>query len=292
MFKRIWNTLGNVQLTVWLLFLGTACLLAGVCLFLTNYALIESLDEMPVQAWLGLHAGDHAWLALWLVLLFAVFAVLAVNAVICAIERLRWRWGRRAEVTRRAFLRGLIPSIIHIIFVVMLTGHFLTFTQTYHRRLPVTNGSLVQLPDAAPFQVQDIALDFFPGQTALKDRVRQCQAVLVPGAGIGAGRRIRILEPVRWGAYYIHLDLGRKAPACRPDAVENATVCNRAAVGLQDGSGIAVYVIVTRDPGMNLIMAGFTVVILLMLWYYLGDTRRRRIPPQAGPAAGAALPIP
>jgi hypothetical protein len=114
-----------------------------------------------------------------------------------------------------------------------------------------------------------IDMQNYPEHTILKDRVHKGSITLQ--AKDGQERVLRFLNPIYIDGYYLHLDVEQlKKPG---DSVSKTTVCNRAEVARGAQSDIQVSLLITRDPGLSIIMAGFMVMIFLLLFYYAAQRR-------------------
>jgi hypothetical protein len=149
-----------------------------------------------------------------------------------------------------------LPSVIHLVFVLMLSGHLLTFTLGQHGRIPIQEGSSFALPSGESLLVESLRPDIYLGHSKLSGRLRNMSAKLRPAApDAGSALELKILSPVRYGAFHLHLDL---APGSKQDSHPH------------------VFLVITRDPGLPFIIAGFAVLIALMLFYYTTRLRSGR----------------
>jgi len=138
------------------------------------------------------------------------------------------------------------PSLIHICFLVILSGHLLSLVSGMNREISVIPESENTLPGQSSVSVSDQSCDFYSSPELIKGLLKQCAVSLeLRSPGETVFRRLSFMRPFFWHGFSFHLVRDKKA-AC-------------------PGLKIAV----KRDPGLNFILAGFTVMVLLMLWYYL-----------------------
>ena len=166
----------------------------------------------------------------------------------------------------------MCPSIIHCLFLLVLVGHVLTITVSTHAKVAIDAGTVVDIPGHGRLTIQRIDLEKYPDDSLLRTRTKQVHVT----AEICRGDETRIdmvkfLEPLRLGNTYLHLDLERR-PKKKVALYEETTVCNRSEFSLTRHEP-QVFLVITEDPGFNVIVIGFCGIIVLLVWYYLSSTR-------------------
>ena len=275
MIRKIWNFIADLRLTYWLLLAIAVLLTAGALYSRGDYHLFEQINYMPVSSWfmtLGMANLLKSW---WVPVLFAVMALLAVNTIACAIERLRALWPRRGEMDRVRFLVLVSPSIIHLLFVTIMGGHLLTFEFSDYRRYAVDPGSAIELPDGNRVIVRDIRAINYPSGTYLQDRLKNADYIVELSGSKGKSERsFSFLNPLRIGKSFLHADVTKRAP--RVLSEKGGTVCNRAEVKNLEAAAPQFYIIYTRDPGLPVIVMLLVMISLIMTWYYVMITKKGR----------------
>ena len=87
MIKRIWDFLGDIRLSFWLLLAAAALFLAGMFHSSFDYSYFRAMNELRIQDWLARELPSRPGANWWLPLLVCVLFLLGVNTVICTINR-------------------------------------------------------------------------------------------------------------------------------------------------------------------------------------------------------------
>lgn len=265
--KQIWNFLKSLQLTFWLLFIITAMFIAGSLYSRADYSFFETMNNRPIFSWvqnIGIYNIHKTW---WILLLFFSMALLAVNTIACAADRLYIIWPKRKNLSLRMFLTLISPSIIHVLFILVLFGHFLTFTVISHQRYPVEKGTILTLPNNITLRINDITMINYPLDTYLKDRLMNGTLSVSQTTETGIKNYIiTFLEPVKVDGAYLHIDVAKRVT---PES--NTTVCTRAEVKRSGQLTPQFYVLYTEDPGLIVIVVFLFIMIVCLFWYY-GNT--------------------
>jgi hypothetical protein len=226
-----------------------ACLVLGAGYAQINREFYKVLDSTTVQEWF-LHSGSadlaRSW---WVLALFLAMALLGINTVLCALNRIvtLCRNGSGVAPGRRFLL--FVPSFVHILFVLTLSGHLLTFTLGAHQRIPISADTTISLPSGARLRVDAIEMKEYPAGIRLRGRVQGASVVLLD-LSAGMRRELHFMRPIMIGSEYLHLDfaLDRTGP-------------------------MQIVLLVTHDPGLPVIVTGLVLLIALMLAYYLARLR-------------------
>ena len=262
--KHIWNFLKSLQLTFWLLLLITAMFITGSLYSRGDYGFFEAMNNTPILSWLtktGIHNLHKTW---WIMLLFLLMALLSVNTIACAADRLHSIWSKRKKISRRYFLTLLSPSIIHILFITVLCGHFLTFTVITHHRYPVEIGTQLTLPGNINLRINDIEMINYPSGSYLKDRLMNGKISFSQIMPSGEKHlAVKFLEPVTINGAYLHIDVAK-----RMTPKSSTTVCSRAEVKRTDQLMPQFYILYTEDPGLMFIVVFLFIMVGFLFWYY------------------------
>ena len=274
MFKKIWNLISQLQLSFWLILCITATLTVGSVYSRLHYQFFEYLDTRSVFTWFsqfGLNNLGKSW---WVALLYVLMGFLALNALACSIERLRALWSKRKETPGARFLTLLSPSIIHILFVLIMGGHFLTFNCSVHARYPIEPGHTITLPDDKTVRIESIKIVNYPKDSFLQDRLRDAvYSIEVISDGDKAAYSFSFLKPLFLDGAFLHADVSKKKVV--EMSATGVTVCSRAEVKHTEEDKPQFYILYTKDPGLSIIVGLLCVIMCVMFWYYANILLRK-----------------
>ena len=276
--RVIWNFISGLKLTLWLMALITAALFTGGIFCIADFAFFNTMNGVPVQKWFMQHGMSHIGLTWWLPLIFLLFLFLGINLAACAADRIVQLLPKRKQMGAGAFFTALTPSLVHLAFLAVLGGHFITFTMGYQQRIPVVMGESASLPDGGSVKFVNVETVMYGESTLLRGRM--AQRTLVAEID-GAPARLAFAEYLTRGFYALHLDMHMregKAPMIAPKMDPKET-CNQSDLfkkKKQESEGPPLFLQLTYDPGLNVILAGLTVIILLMGWFFWSTYERRR----------------
>ena len=246
MLKSIWRFCGNVRLTFWLLILISCTLAIGSYFIRFSPQVFRPLNSLLFQEWFRAYGEAHAPRIWWLWVLFGLLIAFGINTVACTTDRLSILWKKRRQMGRGIFFFKITPSLIHICFLVILSGHLLSLVSGMNREISVIPGSENILTEQSRVSVLDQNCDYYSSPEPIKGLLKQCVVSLeLRRPGEIAFKKLGFLRPFFWHGFSFHLVRDKKA----------------------DGPGLKIAV--KRDPGLKLILSGFSVMVLLMLWYYL-----------------------
>ncbi len=242
MIKRLWEVMASIRLTLWLLALLTVNLFVG-SIYAKFMPVFGELNTKLFPVWLMTRSDGHSW---WLFTLFFLMFLLFLNTLACTLERVVFLWSRRTQHRRAIFFLLLAPSIMHFCFLFIVGGHALTEFAGSKQRLPAVVGEKVTVDD---LQVTLLERHYsYWQEPALKGVMQQCTATLELNNGSSIEQRqIAILEPIYWQGYTLHLGMAGKPGTHELPPLD---------------------ITIKRDPGLLLILLGYTVLCLLMLWYF------------------------
>jgi hypothetical protein len=244
--KRIWHFFGNVKVTLWLLLIITFSLALGSYYVKYNPQLFKYINRSLFQEWFSLHGQYYPGKIWWLVMLLLSLFALGINTVICTLNRLMNLFSNRKQISNKIFLLRITPSLTHICFLVMLSGHLLSMISGYNVVLPVEAGAKTSLPAQAKIEILKQNCEYYLSPEALKGSVKQCTVALkLQMQGETTQKQISFLHPIYWQGYSFHLGMDKRST-----------------------NSPELTISIKRDPGAILILIGFTVLILLMLWYF------------------------
>ena len=217
MFQKIWNWCGQVKITFYLLLFISLNLAAGSYFIKVNPALFNPLNHLLLQEWFVDYGKNEPYKILWLGSLLGLLTLLGINTLVCALNRLSLFWPKRHQIELKLFWLKITPSLIHLCFLVILAGHFLSLIQGTNSVLSVKPGDTALLPDRTRLKIMDQQCTYFQAPPALQHSLKQCTVTLeIFSGGHGTLKRIRFLQPVTSQGFSIHLDMAKRSEA-RPD---------------------------------------------------------------------------
>ncbi|HOC38440.1 MAG TPA: hypothetical protein PKJ77_04105 [Thermodesulfobacteriota bacterium] len=259
MLRKVWRSIASVQLSIYLLFLAASNLgiAAGYLKWMPDT--FRPLNKMPLPDWWSTYATADAW---WIVTLLIVLSLLGVNTAACTVDRLCTLWPRRFDYGRQRFLVLLSPSLMHIFFLLALSGHALSLFNGVHKDLPLVQGDTIPVGNAL-VQVEWIQPRYWDNPL-LKNPLKQCTIGLTFHIGSKTvSRELRFLKPFILDGWSYHLDANPNANPGEPPQL---------------------FLQVRKDPGLTLILIGGAAMSILMGWYFFQLSRLKNnsaSPPKA-----------
>lgn len=282
MLKKIWNALGDIRLTFWLLMAAAAVFFIGMFYTSLEFAYFRAMNEVRIQDWIMGELPARPGINWWIPLLLALLFLLGVNTVICSINRVA-ELVRGMKVLDYRFLLSLLPSAVHVLFIAVMLGHAATIAGGSWKRYPIAEGTTITIDESIPpMKVTAIRDSFFPGDSLLAKRISQTEVRL---AHFGGGEtRVSYLDSIRHRGYRLHLDMVKQRYAERhrirhSPPVDDEETCNRAETyktqkGVREESQV-LNLLVISDPGLMVILVSFTLILIIMTWYFIGQATLR-----------------
>ncbi|MCF8068482.1 MAG: hypothetical protein K9L30_07855 [Desulfobacterales bacterium] len=278
----LWRALGSLKLAFWLLIGATASLFTGSLYANQDYSFFSTLNETPLHIWLAAHIKSDFDIIWWLPVLFIFMTLLGFNIFVCALNRMIRLLKKRKKMAGNRFFVKLMPSIIHFLFLVIITGHFITFTLGSWQRTPLNIGETVYIGEKpVAMTVQSIKHQYFPEHSGLRGRVEQMQVVLTDERG--RELPLSFLKPVSFDGTMLQLDMRpnkQKAvdqPPLQIDGKDINEYCNKAHIyHVQPQKADKQLTLLSiNDPGLYLILWAFTAILILMTWYFVSVAAAR-----------------
>jgi len=244
--KRIWHFFGSVKVTFWLLLIIAFSFALGSYYVKYNPQIFKQMNYSLFQDWFNLYGRYYPEKIWWLVMLLLSLFALGINTCICTLDRLLSLFSNRKKMSKKIFLLKITPSLIHICFLVVLSGHLIGMISGYNKVLPAEAGVKTSLPAQAEIEILRQNCDYYPLSGPLKGSLKQCTVNLrLQTQRETTLKQISFLHPLYWQGYSFHLIMDKsstKSPELK--------------------------ISIKQDPGVKLILSGFTAMILLMLWYF------------------------
>jgi len=253
--RKIWHLCGSVKLTFYLLLFISVNLVIASFYVKAYPRVFGPLNNLLLQEWFRLYGKSYPEKIWWLLTLSGLLIAFGVNIAVCTLDRLRALWSKRGQMGMRVFFLRVSPSLIHICFFIVLTGHLLSMVSGSTRSIDVIAGQMASLPSRDRIMVLGQQCDYYDSPEILRGFVKQCTVSLdLETPAEKTLKQISFLHPFFWQGLSFHLVMDKKAGAPK------------------------MKLIVKNDPGVNLILWGFTAMVLLMFWYFpqknIGDKRR------------------
>ena len=246
MLKKIWHVCGNVKVTFWLLMFIVFNLAAGSFYVKFYPHIFRPMNDFLFQDWVRLYGRNYPDKIWWLWMLLGLIFALGINTGVCTVDRIITLWSNRKKMGSKIFFLRITPSVTHICFLLMLSGHFLSLITGFNKALPLKPEVNILLPLQTNIEVLHQNCDYYLSPEPLKGFLRQCTVSLkLQKGGEMALKQVSFLHPFFWQGFSFHLGMDKKS-------------MNHPEIRL----------IIKRDPGVRLILPGFTILVLLMLWYF------------------------
>lgn len=244
---------GSMRLNVWLLLLASLNLFIGAVYTNFNFQLFAPFSNLTIQDWLELHAHAYPEQIWWIFTLIGLFAMLGFNTAVCILREGSDLWARRKQLGWRLFSVRICPALIHLCFLVILTGHGASLVTGFRQTADIAPGGKLSLPDGTEVAMVNSNTQLYE-EEALKGMTKKSTGVLSFRNGeTTATRRIGVLNPVFWNGYSIHLFMSKRQTG--------------------PGQNARMTLIVKKEPAVAVILWTFGFMIAVMLWYYLNETK-------------------
>ncbi len=245
MLKKIWHLCGSVKLTFYLLLFISLNLVTASFYVKAYPRVFGPLNNLLLQEWFRLYGKYYPEKIWWLFTLSGLLIAFGINIAVCTIDRLLALWSKRGRTGTGVLFLRTSPSLIHICFSIVLAGHFLSMVAGFNRSIDVIPGQAAALPSQDSVRVLDRQCDYYDSPEIIRGYMKQCTiSIELVTSAEKTLKLIRFLDPLSRHGLSFHLVAEKKAGAPK------------------------MKIIVKDDPGVNLILWGFTVMVLLMLWYF------------------------
>lgn len=270
--SMIWRKAGALSLTIWLLLFSSLMMAVNSHLALGDRSqLYHDLNTAAIWRWMGdVRSRDFAVFAA-MALLIAALGALALNTFACTVNRLVELARFNGKRTGKARMFQLwAPTLMHILFFMVLGGHMATFTFGKWRQLAVHSGDVLSYsPGMPPLSVGDFSRRVYRNEGLLKGGVIRHELQ----AEIG-GRRHAVSEsrPLRLpnGDWLLLLPPQKKEQPSR-EPVEDPVDCSGEERHVSPPSfnpAQPVKLKQVSDPGIFFLFSGFGLILILMGTYY------------------------
>lgn len=126
--KMIWGFFGRRSLSVWLLFLISIDLLAGSLIMRHNPSVFSGLSRVFLQEWIKISGIGLLNITWWFLLALLLLVFLSLNTFVCTVNRTYSIFKVSANKKKHEILLKLSPQIMHVGFIIVLTGLLVSHT--------------------------------------------------------------------------------------------------------------------------------------------------------------------
>ncbi len=270
--KKFLHLIGDLRLAFFLILACGAVMWVGSVYASTDFELFNSMNGVRIQDWFFTTGMGNIGVTWWIPLLFLVFTLLVINTLACTYIRVSALIPSRNVTGAKRFMILLSPSIIHLLFVLMLAGHFAGFVLVKHSRVKISEGEEILIGPLGKVKILSIEHEFYPDFSLVRDRVKQTEVkLLAPDYYGDKEMTVKFLEPLLVNGSLIQLDMKKIKKDKMVVPIDDET-CNREKdFHYKEKTGFVtpqLYLISTYDPGLWILLPGFTLVIMLMVWYF------------------------
>ncbi len=261
----IWRGLGRAELTFYLLLALVGDLYAGYFVFRADPQLFGPLNRLDLLEWIATYGIHHLGATWWFFAFLGLMALLVLNTTACTLGRLGAliRLGRGGGDRLDHWLR-FAPHLMHVAFVVILVSHLVSYLVGVNDQNNILRpgGSLTLPGSVIRLRLDGIENEFYQGEHLAfyqgRPLAQHIKLTFLSPDGRDTRTDLGLNRPVWCAGYSLHVK--RYAPDQD-----------------KDGMGRAPYVnlVIRKDPGIRLFVAG-TVLFVLGLLAYLWQASRAR----------------
>ncbi|GEM_PF-461608 len=271
--KKIIQFAGDLRFAFWLILSAGAVMWIGSIYASMDYTLIYSINGEPLFDWFSTKGMENISFTWWIPVMFIIFFLLGINTFACTINRVMILLPKRKIIGIKRFLVLISPSMIHILFMLMLAGHFLSFTAVSQQKIPVSEGEKFDITGMGNISINSISYEYFPDSSLLRQRIKQAHVeITTESNGIAASHKVAFMEPLLINGNIIILDMEKKKqeriviPAPADDNCNKEQKFHYS----QKSSDVKpqLFFLMIKDPGLFILLPGFFIVIAIMGWYF------------------------
>jgi len=260
--RTSWRFLGNASLSLWLIYALFAEFLIGSIIMRHHPSLFHALKDMTLQQWVVLYGASNLGITWWFLGALILLFLLALTTSVCGTDKLIATIGAlRGSGLWRGLLK-LSPSIIHLGFLLLLLGQLVSHTLgiNQHGNILATGGTVTVPGSGMKITLKDLNVDFFGKGTrflGMDGSPRDCTGVLsIIDAQGHHDRVISINRPVwyKGWSFFIEDFYPKSRGVIRPPFIN---------------------MVIRKDPGISLMVAGAIVFGLGLIMHLLLVTRSR-----------------
>ena len=250
MIKRLWSFFASTQLCFWVLNLLCLNLVIGG-LYTRFDRRYRELDSELFLSWMQNNIDIHCW---WLISLMLILTLLGANTLACSCQRLSQLWQRRRSQRLHTNMLLLCPTLMHLCFLLILSGHALTEFSGAKGQVIVQTGQHYNIA-ATQLDVLDVQHQFHTSGV-LDGYLQQSQVnVNLSRNGQSRHEQVQVLHPLCDSGISYHLALAGKAVR---------------------GEDPKLVINIKQDTGLPLILIGNGLMCLLLCFYFFFVRKQSR----------------
>jgi len=270
--KRFLHLIGDLRLAFFLILACGAVMWTGSIYAASDFEFFNSMNGVRIQDWFFTTGMENIGITWWLPLLFLIFTLLVINTAACTFIRISALMPLRKMTGGKRFIILLSPSIIHILFILMLAGHFAGFVLVKQSRVEVAPGEEVYIEPLGKVKVVSVEHSFFPSDSLVRDRVEQSKVKLLAPDYYGDREvTIKFLEPLLVKGALIQLDMKKIKKDQMVVPIDDETCNKEKDFHYKEKNSSVIpqlYLVSTYDPGLWILLPGFALIIMFMGWYF------------------------
>lgn len=268
----IWHKAGALSLTIWLLLFSSLMMAVNSHIALGGRSqLYNNLNTTAIWQWMGAVYSKDFTVFIAMILLLATLSALALNTFVCTANRL-------AELVRsngkpmggKKVFQLWAPTLMHILFFMVLGGHMATFTfGRWHQHTVKSGDAISYSPGMPPLSIGKFSRQLYKNEGPLKGSViyHELQTEI-------NGRRYVIseLRPLRLpNGDWLLLMPPQKKEQGRQEPAEDPVDCSGEERHVSPPSFHRAQLVKLKqvsDPGIFFLFAGFGLILILMGIHY------------------------
>lgn len=271
LFRIIWRKMAALSLSVWLLIISSLIMLLNSEVAVRHPQIYYALNTTSLWIWLDQTRHSNLLVFVAVIMLVVSLAALALNTLACTISRIvelsRFRGKKLGP--RRAFL-AWAPTLMHILFFLLLAGHMAAFSFGEWQHHTVRKGeSLHFSPDFLPLTITSFSRTLRQGQGPLQNTTISHEVGLQID---GKSEVISEMQPLKLpnGHWLVFLAPQQKDKKGRVpvDAPVDCSGDERHAQAILFDPSQPIKLKQVFDPGVYFLFIGFGLILILLGLYY------------------------
>ncbi|HOO55504.1 MAG TPA: hypothetical protein PLN69_01695 [bacterium] len=159
LFSLVWKTLGSMKLFCVLAFAIAFWFVVSMAIYPFFYDTFDLMDKNVLLDWF-LH-GECSIVKAWFSVLLLLMFILALNLSVCVIEDiLIFNRLLKSGAALKPVLGRLSIFIVHLSYIVIISGHFITAVSGFRTTAPLVEGEVYEIPTAGySIRCEQVSLD-------------------------------------------------------------------------------------------------------------------------------------
>jgi hypothetical protein len=254
--KNIWDFFGNLTLSVWILPAVAFDAVIGSAIIQIHRPIFSSLNQIMLPDWIINYGLKNLSITWWVFVFLFLLFLLGINIFVCTTNRVA------ALAKERSSFLKFAPHIMHYAFIILLLGHLTSFLVGFNSfDNPIKEGEIIPVPHSnLRIKLEDLKIEYEKKEPAAikkgnkifltKDGPKKVSATLgfiKPDQGVER-RFIGILRPTWYRGLSFHI----RNFYPKKEGLTGTPCLN---------------LIIRKDPGLRILIAGAVVFMLGFLPY-------------------------